>query len=124
MKSWNKIPLGHKILIISGVVLIITLSSLFFVFVIKPSIEKSLVAVKVKSEDFVITEMTVGNHTWIPVNQHVNWYSEEPPMIVLSLVDKFEKRHPELEITGWRTHGNQTGAQTLHGLWIDHRPKK
>lgn len=69
--------------------------------------------------------VTVGNHSYIPINVHMgsgNLVNDMVPTI-LNLLDNFEKKHPELEVTGWNIQQDQRGNNNVYGLWVNHKPK-
>ncbi len=69
--------------------------------------------------------MTVGNHSYLPINVKVRYGSIESEMIptILNILDQFGKKHPDLEVTSWSLFEDQSDESILYGLWINHKPK-
>ena len=80
--------------------------------------------------------LTTGNHSYIRINnsdlskrlyqpiETPNNYSA----VILDVIDRFEKKHPELEVPpgAWKIEKQQGANNTpnkIFGLWIDHRPR-
>ena len=80
-------------------------------------------------------EITVGNHSYVCVFEknagnyiNKNSYGRLPleeATKLLKIIDKFEKEHPELQITNWHAEYLQIegGSTSIQGIWIDHEPK-
>jgi len=68
--------------------------------------------------------VTVGNHTYIPLNIYGRPDDHLPE--ILGVLDAFEKRHPDLEVTSWNLLRDQQAFTTspyIYGIWINHRPR-
>ncbi|MDP3999137.1 MAG: hypothetical protein Q8P76_00905 [bacterium] len=69
--------------------------------------------------------ITVGNHTYLPLNLDRR-RPADVANVILTILDTFEKTHPNLKVTNWHIEKNQlaytTGAY-IFGLWIDHEPR-
>lgn len=68
--------------------------------------------------------ITVGNHSYIPLNIH-DARPADRTHDILVILDKFEKIHPELEITSWSIEKQEGVYMPGHifGLWVNHCPK-
>ena len=92
----------------------------------KPSAFSPAIAPTVQTtESFNLTvAVTTGNHTYIPINRFGD--PAEYVHNILGLVEAFEQKHPELEVTSFQMEKNQSGYATsafIYGLWLHHRPK-
>jgi hypothetical protein len=79
-------------------------------------------------------ERTVGNHSYVDVFEKNNGQyvskdlydrlSLKEAIKLLIIIDKFEKEHPELQITNWRAeyHIMEGENASIQGIWIDHKP--
>lgn len=69
--------------------------------------------------------MTVGNSSYIEVQRRGT--PDSMQHIILGLLAKFEKDHPELEVTSFNIEKQQvahvTGSYTF-GIWVRHKPRK
>jgi len=68
---------------------------------------------------------TIGNHSFIPIR--INGNPAGHISEILGLLNAFEEKHPELEITAWKIERDQVAHSSgafIFGIWIDHRPKK
>ncbi|TSC91780.1 MAG: hypothetical protein CEN90_244 [Parcubacteria group bacterium Licking1014_17] len=77
--------------------------------------------------------ITIGNHTWLPLNLEQGKPFGEPArpinhvLDILNILKAFEDAHPELETTGWFIEKEQRASGTMRnifGIWVDHRPKQ
>lgn len=69
--------------------------------------------------------ITVGNHSYIPINaRQIEVLSTKLVPTILNLLDAFEKKHPNLEVTGWDLLQSQADSSSVYGLWVDHKPKQ
>ena len=70
--------------------------------------------------------MTMGNHSYIPLNL----YRQEPVNnigFILGALYTFEKNHPKLKVTHWHIEERESAQATwpiLFGLWVDHEPRE
>ena len=90
-----------------------------------PSAIQSKTEMVTQPEINVSVALTIGDHTWVPLNLEAN--PSDRVRDILLVLSAFEKAHQELEIVGWKIEKNQRtyNAQAyIYGLWIDHRPKK
>ncbi len=68
--------------------------------------------------------ITIGNHSYVPIN-----IVDEPSdqnLLILGIINDFEEKYPELEITHWQIEKQQAAYATspyIFGLWIDHKIK-
>jgi len=66
--------------------------------------------------------ITRGNHSYIPMNQHVD--TSYQPAVVLAILEKFEKEHEkDLRITGWHLDVRDESTGYLYGIYVDHMAK-
>jgi len=68
--------------------------------------------------------ITIGNHHFIPLQ--VSGQPDEYPRLILSLLELFEKIHPDLQVTGWSIEKRQEAYGTsaeLYGIWVDTEPR-
>jgi hypothetical protein len=67
--------------------------------------------------------ITVGNHSYIPLNiaMDSSTINAKNATLILQVVDAFEQKHPEWKITDWRM---EKWSRFLDGLWIDHEPRE
>jgi hypothetical protein len=78
-------------------------------------------AAPIESIEFDFKEAkTKGNHTFLPLplQKGVAGVHHE---IILEVLDKWERTHPELEMVDWDPESSSAG--TTLGLWIYHRPR-
>lgn len=65
--------------------------------------------------------VTIGNYTFVTFSRnHTTVVSKEGGRPILKLLDAFEKKYPELEVTSWNL---ETQKDWIDGVWINHRPK-
>jgi len=69
--------------------------------------------------------VTLGNHTYIPLNVK-NAMPKDYVEVILELLDTFERAHPELEMISWKVEWHPSTYDLypyIYGIWIDHRPR-
>lgn len=69
--------------------------------------------------------ITVGNNSWVAIN--IFDTPAKDATLILEILDKFEKTHPELIVLDWKIEKNQDTHGTsayIFGLWIHHKPKQ
>lgn len=70
--------------------------------------------------------ITIGNHSYLPLNMAYQNPANNIKLI-LSTLNAFEKKHPELKITGKQIEKQQDAHGTcdlIFGLWVDHEPRE
>lgn len=94
------------------------------------AINKSKIRNVIRSSIDVSVAVTVGNHTYIPLNiKGVNAVPAKHVQDILSVLAAFEKAHPELKVTNWHIEKQRYVVaymkirQTIDGLWVDHEPR-
>jgi len=83
--------------------------------------------------DSIGETITIGNHSWIPLDWN---YSRTYSMVegigtfevwnILSVMDCFELEKPWFDLIDWKlevTHTSYSHNQRVYGIWVDHKLK-
>ncbi len=68
---------------------------------------------------------TVGNNSYIAINQKTNYEYFENPRLCLDIMNEFETSHPEVIVKDYKIEVRYYEHRTdrLLGIWVHHQPK-
>lgn len=113
------------LLVLAGSALVITICVMLF----RGSKSESELEEALIPKDFVDKAITVGNHSWVPINCIGGDYEDltnDDAKLILGVLSEFEQAHPELEVVGWKQelkHESHYRYFYIFGIWIDHKAK-